>query len=334
MFNNKIVLITGGTGSFGKKFCEYLLNNYKPKKLIIFSRDELKQYEMQKKSYIVKNKKKIRFFIGDVRDKSRLETALNGVNTVIHAAALKQVDTAEYNPFETIKTNVHGAENIIQASLFNKVEKVLALSTDKASSPINLYGASKLLSDKLFISANQFRGSNKTIFSVVRYGNVFGSRGSVVLNFLENQKKNKFNITNKNMTRFSITLDESVKFVFLCLKKMMGSEIFVPKIPSYKLIDLVYAFSSRPKIDIIGIRPGEKIHEEMISLFDSPNTIDCKNFFVIYPSQEMRNVRKKIMNGIVCSNKFSYSSDTNKNFLKIDDLKKLIEKQKKIILNA
>ena len=186
MFNNKIVLITGGTGSFGKKFCEYLLNNYKPKKLIIFSRDELKQYEMQKKSYIVKNKKKIRFFIGDVRDKSRLETALNGVNTVIHAAALKQVDTAEYNPFETIKTNVHGAENVIHASLVNKVEKVIALSTDKAASPINLYGASKLLSDKLFISANSFRGLNKTIFSVVRYGNVFGSRGSVVLNFLEN----------------------------------------------------------------------------------------------------------------------------------------------------
>ena len=334
MFKNKIVLVTGGTGSFGKKFCEYLLRDFKPKKLIIFSRDELKQYEMQKEHFIIRNKKKVRFFIGDVRDKSRLETALNGVNIVVHAAALKQVDTAEYNPFETIKTNVHGAENIIQASLSNKVEKVLALSTDKAASPINLYGASKLLSDKLFISANQYKGSRKTIFSVVRYGNVFGSRGSVVLNFLENQKKNLFNVTDKNMTRFSITLEESVEFVFLCLKNMRGSEIFIPKIPSYHLIDLVYAFSDNPKINLIGIRPGEKIHEEMISLFDSPNTIDCKNFFVIYPSQEIKNFRKKIMKGISCASQFRYSSDTNKHFLKIQDLKKLIIKQKKIMLNV
>jgi len=330
MFKNKIVLVTGGTGSFGKKFCEYLLRDFKPKKLIIFSRDELKQYEMQKEHFIIRNKKKVRFFIGDVRDKSRLETALNGVNIVVHAAALKQVDTAEYNPFETIKTNVHGAENIIQASLSNKVEKVLALSTDKAASPINLYGASKLLSDKLFISANQYKGSRKTIFSVVRYGNVFGSRGSVVLNFLENQKKNLFNVTDKNMTRFSITLEESVEFVFLCLKNMRGSEIFIPKIPSYHLIDLVYAFSDNPKINLIGIRPGEKIHEEMISLFDSPNTIDCKNFFIIYPSQEIKNFRKKIMKGISCASQFRYSSDTNKHFLKIQDLKKLIIKQKKL----
>ena len=330
MFKNKIVLVTGGTGSFGKKFCEFLLRDFKPKKLIIFSRDELKQYEMQKEHFIIRNKKKVRFFIGDVRDKSRLETALNGVNIVVHAAALKQVDTAEYNPFETIKTNVHGAENIIQASLSNKVEKVLALSTDKAASPINLYGASKLLSDKLFISANQYKGSRKTIFSVVRYGNVFGSRGSVVLNFLENQKKNLFNVTDKNMTRFSITLEESVEFVFLCLKNMRGSEIFIPKIPSYHLIDLVYAFSDNPKINLIGIRPGEKIHEEMISLFDSPNTIDCKNFFIIYPSQEIKNFRKKIMKGISCASQFRYSSDTNKHFLKIQDLKKLIIKQKKL----
>ena len=285
---------------------------------------------MQKEHFIIRNKKKVRFFIGDVRDKSRLETALNGVNIVVHAAALKQVDTAEYNPFETIKTNVHGAENIIQASLSNKVEKVLALSTDKAASPINLYGASKLLSDKLFISANQYKGSRKTIFSVVRYGNVFGSRGSVVLNFLENQKKNLFNVTDKNMTRFSITLEESVEFVFLCLKNMRGSEIFIPKIPSYHLIDLVYAFSDNPKINLIGIRPGEKIHEEMISLFDSPNTIDCKNFFVIYPSQEIKNFRKKIMKGISCASQFRYSSDTNKHFLKIQDLKKLIIKQKRL----
>ena len=212
-----------------------------------------------------------------------METALNGVNIVVHAAALKQVDTAEYNPFETIKTNVHGAENIIQASLSNKVEKVLALSTDKAASPINLYGASKLLSDKLFISANQYKGSRKTIFSVVRYGNVFGSRGISSAKFFRKSKKNLFNVTDKNMTRFSITLEESVEFVFLCLKNMRGSEIFIPKIPSYHLIDLVYAFSDNPKINLIGIRPGEKIHEEMISLFDSPNTIDCKKFFCYLP---------------------------------------------------
>lgn len=325
MLKNKVVLITGGTGSFGKVFAEFILYNFNLKKLIIFSRDELKQYEMSKLSYIKKNKKKIRFFIGDVRDKDRLNTAFNNVDIVIHAAALKQVDTAEYNPFETIKTNVHGAVNVIEASLNNNVKKVLALSTDKAASPINLYGASKLLSDKLFVSANTFRGTKKTSFSVVRYGNVFGSRGSVALNFLENLKSNTLEVTDKNMTRFSITLADAVKFVIECLRKMNGGEIFIPKIPSYKLFDLVKAFSKNAKIKIIGTRPGEKIHEEMITTHDSVNTIDCKNFYVIYSNQKEKNAGLLRLKGKACPINYSYSSDTNKDFLNIIQLKSLIK---------
>ena len=325
MLNNKTVLITGGTGSFGKYFAEFILCNFNLKKLIIFSRDELKQYEMAKLNYVQKNKKKIRFFIGDVRDRDRLITAFNNVDFVIHAAALKQVDTAEYNPFETIKTNVHGAVNVIEASMYNNVKKVLALSTDKAASPINLYGASKLLSDKLFISANIFQGTKKTSFSVVRYGNVFGSRGSVALNFLENLKSNTLEVTDKNMTRFSITLADAVKFVIECLRKMDGGEIFVPKIPSYKLLDLAKAFSRNAKIKIIGTRPGEKIHEEMITKYDSPTTIDCKNFYVIYSNQKEKNAGLLRLKGKVCPINFSYSSDKNKDFLNISQLKSLIK---------
>lgn len=326
MLNNKTILITGGTGSFGKSFCRHVLKNYNLKKLIIFSRDELKQYEMSKLPFIKKNKKKVRFFIGDVRDKDRLFTAINNVNIVIHAAALKQVDTAEYNPFETIKTNVHGAENIIQASLNNNVEKVIALSTDKAASPINLYGASKLLSDKLFISGNSFRGNKKTEFSVVRYGNVFGSRGSVALNFLNNSKTNLFQVTDKNMTRFNITINQAVEFVMKCLKNMKGKEIFVPKISSYRLIDLVKAFSNKPKIKIIGIRPGEKIHEEMVSVYDSPNTLNCRDFFVIYPNEIEKSKAKKRLKGKNCKINFNYTSDKNV-FLDIYQLRNLIKRE-------
>ena len=325
MLSNKIVLITGGTGSFGKVFAEFIINKFNLKKLIIFSRDELKQYEMSKLNFIQKNKKKIRFFIGDVRDRDRLNTAFNNVDVVIHAAALKQVDTAEYNPFETIKTNVHGAVNVIEASLYNNVKKVLALSTDKAASPINLYGASKLLSDKLFVSANTFQGTKKTSFSVVRYGNVFGSRGSVALHFLENLKSNTFTVTDKNMTRFSIALNDAVEFVIECLKKMDGGEIFIPKIPSYRLLDLVKAFSKNAKIKIIGIRPGEKIHEEMITMHDSPNTIDCNNFYVIYSNQKEKNAGLLRLKGKSCPINYSYSSDTNKDFLNTPQLKSLIK---------
>jgi UDP-N-acetylglucosamine 4,6-dehydratase len=325
MLSNKVILITGGTGSFGKYFAEFVLCNFNLKKLIIFSRDELKQYEMSKLNYIQKNKKKIRFFIGDVRDRDRLNVAFNNVDIVIHAAALKQVDTAEYNPFETIKTNVHGAVNVIEASMYNNVKKVLALSTDKAASPINLYGASKLLSDKLFISANTYKGNKKTSFSVVRYGNVFGSRGSVALNFLENLKSDTLEVTDKNMTRFSITLADAVKFVIECLRKMDGGEIFVPKIPSYKLLDLAKAFSRNAKIKIIGTRPGEKIHEEMITKYDSPTTIDCKNFYVIYSNQKKKIAGLLRLKGKVCMENFSYTSDKNKDFLNTIQLKSLIK---------
>ena len=325
MLNNKTILITGGTGSFGKSFCKYILTKFRIKKLIILSRDEFKQLEMSKLDFIKKNKKKIRFFIGDVRDRDRLNTAFNDVDVVIHAAAIKQVDTAEYNPFETIKTNVHGAENVIQASLNNNVQTVLALSTDKAASPINLYGASKLLSDKLFVSANTFRGKKKTRFSVVRYGNVFGSRGSVALNFLEKLKSNTFDVTDPNMTRFSITLNDAVQFVMECLQKMSGGEIFVPKIPSYRLPDLVKAFSKNAIIKIIGIRPGEKIHEEMITMHDSPNSIECKNFYVIYPNEQLKKIGLLKLKGKACMVNYRYSSDQNKEFLNISELRTLIK---------
>ena len=325
MLNNKTILITGGTGSFGKSFCKYILTKFRIKKLIILSRDEFKQLEMSKLDFIKKNKKKIRFFIGDVRDRDRLNTAFNDVDVVIHAAAIKQVDTAEYNPFETIKTNVHGAENVIQASLNNNVQTVLALSTDKAASPINLYGASKLLSDKLFVSANTFRGKKKTRFSVVRYGNVFGSRGSVALNFLEKLKSNTFDVTDENMTRFSITLNDAVQFVMECLQKMSGGEIFVPKIPSYRLPDLVKAFSKNAIIKIIGIRPGEKIHEEMITMHDSPNSIECKNFYVTYPNEQLKKIGLLKLKGKACMVNYRYSSDQNKEFLNISELRTLIK---------
>ena len=242
MFKNKTILITGGTGSFGQRFVKTLIKKYKFKKLIIYSRDELKQFEMQKKisSNILK---KIRFFIGDVRDKERLNMAMKEVDIVIHAAALKQVPAIEYNPFEAVKTNINGANNIIEAAISNNVERVIALSTDKASSPINVYGATKLMSDKLFVAANNYSGNKKIKFSVVRYGNVFGSRGSVVSVFQENSKKNNFTITAREMTRFNITIDEGVNFTIFALKNMLGGEIFIPKLKSYNILDLVKAFS-------------------------------------------------------------------------------------------
>ena len=271
--NNKTILITGGTGSFGENFTEYLLNKHAElKKLIIFSRDELKQHELKKK--FIKNKffSKLRFFLGDVRDASRLLLAFNNVDIVIHAAALKQVDTAEYNPSEFIKTNILGAQNIFEAAFYNNVSKIIALSTDKASSPINLYGATKLCSDKLFTSANHFLGQKK--FSVVRYGNVAGSRGSVIPYFLSQKNKNSLNITDKNMTRFNISIKDSIALVMWSIKNAFGGEIVVPKIPSYKIIDLAKAVNEKAKINIIGIREGEKIHEEMISENESLSAID------------------------------------------------------------
>ncbi len=320
MLNNKTILITGGTGSFGRELLEILLQYYRLKKIIIFSRDELKQFELSNKIKEIK-KKNIRFFIGDVRDLDRLNMALRGVDYVIHAAALKQVPAIEYNPIEAIKTNIIGAENVIKASINNKIKNVIALSTDKASSPINLYGATKLVSDKLFVSANSLVGSQKTKFSVVRYGNVMFSRGSVIPIFLDQYDKgNKFTLTSTEMTRFNITLSDGVNFVLKSLNNMKGGEIFIPKLPSYKVTDIIKAISKKPKINVIGIRPGEKIHEELISNSDSIYTKEFKDYFIIYPSTFSKIINKK---------SFSYNSKNNKNFLSVMQIKKLLKKKVK-----
>jgi nucleoside-diphosphate-sugar epimerase len=320
-FKNKSLLITGGTGSFGKAFVSYLLKNKVPlKKIIIFSRDEFKQFEMSK----VFNEDKypnIRYFIGDIRDKERLKLALNEVSIVVHAAALKQVPTAEYNPTEFIKTNILGSQNIIDCSLGSSVKNVIALSTDKASSPINLYGATKLCSDKLFIAANNIKGKQNIKFSVVRYGNVMGSRGSVLEMFLKQKKYGLFTITDKNMTRFNINMNEAINFVIFSLINSKGGEIFVPKIPSFRIIDLAKAINVNNKIKYIGIRPGEKMHEEMISTFDSSSTIDFRKCYIIL---NVNNI--KFYKGYkFLPEDFSYNSKTNKDFLNINNLKKIIK---------
>ena len=284
MVKKNSYLITGGTGSFGKAFVKNLISsNKKISRLVVFSRDELKQYEMAQ-LFPVKKYPFIRFFIGDVRDSKRITTATEGIETIVHAAALKQVPTTEYNPFEAIKTNIIGANNVIEAALTNNVKNVIALSTDKACSPINLYGATKLCSDKLFISANNIKGNRKIKFSVVRYGNVFGSRGSVVPFFLKNKSKGELPITDKEMTRFNISLEHAVDVVMWSLKKLIGGELLIPKLPSYKIMDLAKAISPKCKTPIIGIRPGEKIHEEMVSSSDSQNTVELKDFYIILPS--------------------------------------------------
>lgn len=326
---NKNIFISGGTGSFGKKFVSYLLKNLNPNKIIIYSRDEQKQYKLKK----LFNSKALRFLIGDVRDYDRLNFAMQDVDVVIHAAALKHVDMAEYNPFEYTKTNIFGAQNIIQCSLNNKVKKVIALSTDKASSPINLYGATKLISDKLFVAANNYKGSKEIKFSVVRYGNVMGSRGSVLPLFLKQKNNKLFTVTDPNMTRFNITLSEGVNFVLFCLSEMKGGEIFVPKLKSYRLIDLAKAVSLNAKIKVVGIRPGEKIHEEMISVNDSKNVLDFKKHYVILPNSEYSklniNTYKKFKNNFNLVDKnFSYNSKNNLHFLSISEIKNLINSNK------
>ncbi len=328
MLNNKKILITGGTGSFGKKFVELVLRKYKPKKLIIYSRDEQKQFQMKEK-WSDEDNSPLRYFIGDVRDLDRLKFALNDVDIVVHAAALKHVDIAEYNPFEVVKTNILGAQNLIEACLFNKVKKVVALSTDKASSPVNLYGASKLTSDKLFTAANNYKGRKSTIFSVVRYGNVAGSRGSVIPLFQKLKSSNFFPITSKKMTRFNITLEEGVNFVIFCLNKMWGGEIFVPKIPSYRILDLAKAINPNAKIKIKGVRPGEKIDEEMISVNDAPNTLENKKYYVIIPNSKfldwnIKDYKKSDKFFKFCPEGFSYNSRTNKIFLKPSEIRKII----------
>lgn len=335
--NGKTILITGGTGSFGKKFVETVLKKFNPKKIIIYSRDELKQYEMQNDPRFRKEGVLMRYFIGDVRDEKRLIRATEGVDIVIHAAALKQVPAAEYNPFEAVKTNIIGGQNVINACFESGVKKVIALSTDKAAAPINLYGATKLTSDKLFIAANNYRGTHDIKFSVVRYGNVMGSRGSVVPFFLEKKKSGVLPVTDQRMTRFNITLQEGVDFVLVCLEKMWGGELFVPKIPSFKVTDLAAAIDPKCKIEIVGIRPGEKIHEEMITEADALNTIEFENYFVILPSVQLGdNDALKLWDtekfrmdsngtqGKFCDFGFKYNSGTNPWFLSINELKELI----------
>jgi UDP-N-acetylglucosamine 4,6-dehydratase/5-epimerase len=324
--HNKNILITGGTGSFGKRFAEIILKKFKPKKLIIFSRDELKQYDMSTSS-MFKYSKILRFFIGDVRDFDRLKTAFKDVDYVIHAAALKQVPTAEYNPTECIKTNIYGAENVIKASIECGVKKIIALSTDKAVNPINLYGATKLASDKLFVAANNLTGKQDTIFSVVRYGNVVGSRGSVVPVFenLINQKNNFLPITHPEMTRFWITLEEGVQFVLKSFKLMKGGEIFVPKIPSVRIIDLVTAMAPNLKKKIVGIRAGEKLHELLFSKEESTKVLEYNDYYEILPSIKFynsSNKKNKKIYKIKSNQSFEYSSDKN-NFLSVNQIKKI-----------
>lgn len=320
---NKSILITGGTGSFGKKFVEMVYHRHPNlKRLVIYSRDELKQFEMAQ-HYPPSKYKSIRFFIGDVRDAERLKRACEGVDIIIHAAALKQVPAAEYNPMECIKTNVFGAENVINAALDNGVQRVVALSTDKAAAPINLYGATKLCSDKLFVAANNMKGKRDLRFSVVRYGNVIGSRGSVVPFFLEKRKDGVLPITHADMTRFNISLEEGVEMVFHALEHAWGGEIFVPKIPSYRITDVAEAIGPNCEQKIVGIRPGEKLHEEMITETDSLNTVETDKYYVITPSTPTWDVEEymQAFNGKQVEMGFKYNSGTNTDWLNVAQLR-------------
>ncbi|MGE7945699.1 UDP-N-acetylglucosamine 4,6-dehydratase (inverting) [Lysinibacillus sp. NPDC093688] len=319
VLKNKTVLITGGTGSFGKKFVKQALLS-DVKKIIIFSRDELKQYEMKQEF----DDKRLRFFIGDVRDQVRLHRAFDGVDIVIHAAAMKHVDACEYNPFEAVKTNIHGAQNIIEAAIDCGVEKVIALSTDKACSPVNLYGATKLASDKLFVAANAYVGDKKTSFAVVRYGNVVGSRGSVVPFFKKMKELGTLPVTDERMTRFWITLEQGVQFVLDNLARMHGGEIFVPKIPSMKVVDLAKAIGPECKIEIIGIRPGEKLHEAMIMEDDARHTVEFDHYYIIQPEFPWWS-KKYAEGGKSLSDDFAYTSDNNVDWLTVEELRDLAE---------
>lgn len=330
MFDNKVILITGGTGSFGKQYTKTLIEQYQPRKIIIYSRDELKQFEMQQEF----NAPCMRYFIGDVRDKERLLQAMQGVDYVIHAAALKQVPAAEYNPTECIRTNIHGAENVIKAALGNDVKKVIALSTDKAANPINLYGATKLASDKLFVAANNMAGGHETRFSVVRYGNVVGSRGSVVPFFkkLIEDGNSSLPITDTNMTRFWITLQQGVDFVLKNFQRMHGGEIFVPKIPSVKIVDLATAMAPSFTQEIVGIRPGEKVHEIMCPADDSHLTLEFDDHYVLRPSIVFSDIGNEFVinklgeEGTPVAQGFEYNSGTNTHFLSIDEIQTLNSK--------
>lgn len=325
MLNNKAILITGGTGTFGKAFTKYVLTHYDPKKIIIYSRDEFKQFNMQNefKQYA----DKLRFFIGDVRDKERLTRALQGVDYVIHAAALKQVPACEYNPAEAIKTNIHGAQNVIDACLDTSVSKVVALSTDKAVNPVNLYGGTKLVSDKLFIAANAYAGAKDISFSIVRYGNVAGSRGSIIP-FFDNIIKNggtELPITDYRMTRFWISLQQGVELVIKALEEAKGGETFISKIPSFKITDLAEAMAPGMKMKEVGIREGEKLHEIMITVEDAPHTYEYEKHFIIYPQMVWSEKKKVVPTGKKVPEGFSYSSDNNAEWLSVEDIRELLK---------
>ncbi len=323
MLNGKTILITGGTGSFGKKCTEILLNRYRPKKVIVFSRDELKQFEMEQQ-FPTDKYDCLRYFIGDVRDKERLNRAFRDVDCVIHAAALKQVPAAEYNPFEAVKTNIIGAQNIINVAIDQGVKKIIALSTDKAVNPINLYGATKLCSDKLFIAGNTYGTRNDTRFSVVRYGNVIGSRGSVIPFFKDKKKGGVLPVTDAAMTRFWISLEQSVDFVLDSIDRMVGGEIFIPKIPSMKIMDLARAICPECEIKIIGIRPGEKLHEILLTPDDARSTLEFDDYYMVKPAFRFFQRRFKENGCQPVAADFEYSSDSNQRLLSIDELKGLI----------
>ena len=321
---NKTILVTGGTGSFGHAFVEQTLKKFDPKKIIIFSRDEIKQWDMAKK---YEGDKRVRFFIGDVRDKERLKRATTGVDVVIHAAATKIVPTAEYNPFEAIKTNVLGAMNVVDVCIDNGVKSVVALSTDKASSPVNLYGATKLVSDKLFVAGSSYTGGGETKFSVVRYGNVMGSRGSVIPYFLSQRGSGSLPVTDPEMTRFMITLEQGVELVWTALELMQGGEIFVKKIPSMKVVDVASTIDPEAELKVVGIRPGEKIHEQMIGLEDAPYTYDCGEYFIIVPQYGIGDSGSSFQSpGKLVPSDFTYTSEKNSDWMSRDQLQDWLAK--------
>jgi len=329
MLNNKVILITGGTGSFGKKFIETILARYDAQKVIVYSRDELKQFEMQQ-VWPDDGRLPMRYFIGDVRDLARLRRAMEGVDIVVHAAAFKQVPAAEYNPFEAIKTNILGAQNVVEAAMDAHVQKVVALSTDKAVAPINMYGASKLASDKLFIAANNYKGAKNIRFSVVRYGNVMGSRGSVIPFFMKKRATGVLPVTDPRMTRFNITLQEAADFVLCHLAHMQGGEVFVPRIPSYRIVDVAEAVAPECRIEVVGIRPGEKLHEDLITINDAVATLEFDDHFVIMPNTKILERYQGRSNGATgrqCEYGFSYTSGVNERFLTVPEIRALVDSE-------
>ena len=320
-WKDKVVLVTGGTGSFGKKFIEIMLKEFHPGKLIVYSRDEQKQHEMRQTGY---QHESLRYFIGDIRDQERLRRAFQGVDYVVHAAALKQVPACEYNPMEAVKTNILGSSNVIDAALDANVSRVIALSTDKAVNPINLYGATKLAAEKLFVQSNAYAGGRETRFACVRYGNVVGYRGSVVPVFLRQRKSGKITITDERMTRFWISLEQGVRFVIRCLEEMYGGEVFVPKIPSMKVIDLAKAVAPEAKIEIVGIRPGEKLHEVLISEDEARTVVELDDMYIVQPAAALWFGREWESKGKKINDDFRYASNTNTDWLDIDDIQQFI----------